>query len=182
MVGTAALALGALFAFPFRSLIAGLVVAPLIRLWWLVDAVPQGLVWVVLVGGVAVLVARMLMPGAGRRRPPGRAPAPSSRPSQLAELVQLIRRADASPWARRRLAARLSRTAVALRARRAGIPPGQAWQEIRADRWPARPELRAALHPEDAWRTRFPHRGWRHVLARAVDALWGYAKGGDVDR
>ncbi|MBC7093665.1 hypothetical protein H5T53_06645 [Candidatus Bipolaricaulota bacterium] len=181
MVGTAALALGALFAFPFRGLIAGLVVAPLIRLGWLVDAVPQGLVWLVLVGGVAVLVARMLMPVAGRR-PPGRAPAPSSRPSQLAELAQLIRRADASPWARRRLAARLSRTAVALRARREGVPPRQAWQEIRADRWPARPELRAALHPEDAWRTWFPRRGWRHILARAVDALWWYAKGGDVDR
>ncbi|MBC7097951.1 hypothetical protein H5T52_02360 [Candidatus Bipolaricaulota bacterium] len=174
----AALAVGiaAGLAFGFRGLLRELVVAPLVRLWWLMDSLPQGLVWLVAVavGALAGLRALGSMPRAERPRP--QEPRPPD--SQLIELVRLIRRAEYSPAARRELARRLARTAVGIRARREGVPPRQAWADLRAGRWPQEEELLLVLVPP-----RFPWpartgQNYLESLSRAVELLSLKARGG----
>lgn len=139
--------LAALLVLGFRGLLRDLVADPLVRLWWLIDSLPQGLVWlaVAAVGTMAALRAWAGMPSSPRhRRPTGGGEAVP----QLAALALLIRRAEYSGAARRRLAARLARLAVGMRARKEAIPARIAWRELRAGTWPEEVPLRAVLSPK----------------------------------
>lgn len=146
---------------------------------WFVDALPQTAVWFALLAILFVLTLRL-----GRRRPrPGVAAFPPPEPTQsdLAQLVACIRQAEASPHARRVLRQRLGQTAVALRVKREAIAPRQAWNDMTEGHWPSHPDVQAALYPERSRARMVPRRGYVQQLARAVDRLWLYAQGGDLD-
>lgn len=152
-----------------------------LRVWWFFDSLPQAFVW----GLVFFLLAAAFWIFAGRLKEepearPTKPPPPT--PSDLAELVRLLRQAEVSPGARRRLARRLARTAVALRTRLETVPPRQAWDELEGGQWPPDPDVRAALDPGLSWWPSPGRQGYRQTLERAVEALWRYAKGGSLDR
>lgn len=142
---------------------------------WFIDALPQAVVWGVLVLVLLVLTFRL----GGRGRRPARAREPAGGPlrSELAELTKLVRACEGSVSAQRALGTRLGRIAVALRVRREALPPDQAWDELEAGRWPPDPELQAVLRPS----RRLVPLGYRDKLAQAVDKLWLYAQGGELD-
>ncbi|RLE29170.1 hypothetical protein DRJ54_05150 [Candidatus Acetothermia bacterium] len=160
-----------------RGLLKGLIADPLVRLWWLIDSLPQGLIWlaVAALGAAVGLRAWLALPEReGRRR---LVPAGEARP-RLSELAALIRRAEYSGTARRRLAARLARLAVSARARRESIPPQVAWRELRAGRWPEDETLRAVLSPPRA----LSRPGdFLSALEQGLDALTQLTKGGRFD-
>ena len=148
-----------------------------IRVIWFVDALPQALVWFAL---LVVLFALTVRLGKGGQ-PKELRTDPERTRSDLAQLVQCIRQADLSPHARWVLQKRIGQAAVALRLRRERIAPRQAWDDVAEGRWPADPDLQAVLLPERGRARLVPRRGYTPQLARAVDWLWTYAKGGDLD-
>lgn len=172
----AAIALAAVVAYSLRWAVAW-VLDGILRVIWFVDALPQVLVWVSL---LVVLFALTIRLGKGRQPKELRADPEPAR-SDLAQLVHCIRQADLSPHARSVLQKRLGRAAVALRLRREPIPPRQAWDDVTEGRWPADSDLQAVLLPERGRARLVPRRGYTPQLARAVDWLWTYAKGGDLD-
>ncbi|MCX7750978.1 MAG: hypothetical protein N2320_05525 [Candidatus Bipolaricaulota bacterium] len=164
----------ALLTFLLRDLAAALLDGVL-RVLWFIDALPQALVWGALVLALLFLTSRLGGKGRRRARPARQEAVPTW--SELAELTGLVRDCDRSPAAQRVLAERLGRIAVALRVRREALPAGQAWEELEAGRWPPDPTLRAVLRPG---RRPVPT-GYRKQLAQAVDKLWLYAQGGQLD-
>ncbi len=144
-----------------------------IRLWWLVDSLPQQLVWsgLALIG---LLVTCFLGRGPGPKR--GRSeprPPPRRSPSQVERLAQLIRLAETSPWAREVLGRYLSERAAGLRAVREGVPREEALEEIKAGRWPADPPLAEVLRPEGEEKDK----DYAAKLAYTLEALERYVRG-----
>jgi len=138
---------GATLTLGLRGVLKGLVADPLVRLWWLIDSLPQGLVWLAM-GAVGAALAlrtwlRMPAPRRGRREFLAKGEAVP----QLAALAALIRRAEYSGAARRRLASRLARLAVGMRSHAEALPPQHIWTELRQGRWPSDPELRTLFSP-----------------------------------
>lgn len=148
----------------------------MLRVLWFIDALPQVLVWGVLV--VALLYLTTRLGGTGRRTVrTARLEATPVR-SDLSELTDLVRACEGSPSAQRALGERLGKIAVALRVRREAVAADQVWEELEAGRWPPDPELQAVLRPS----RRLVPLGYRGKLAQAVDKLWLYAQGGELDR
>ncbi len=176
-----ALLLGAgVAAFGLRFVV-GWVLDGVFYLVWFVDALPQALVWFGLLAILFVLTLRLR--GAGRRRTRSVVDKSGSEllRSDLAAVVESIRRAESSAQARGELGRRLGQAAVALRVKREAIPARQAWDDLADGLWPPRPDLQAVLCPERGRGWLGPRRGYVHDLARAVDQLWTYAQGGDFD-
>ncbi len=164
----------ALLTFLLRDLAAAFLDGVL-RVLWFIDALPQVLVWGVLVAALLYLTSRL----GGKVRRAGRPVRGDTAPirSELAELADLVRACEGSPSAQRALGERLGKIAVALRLRREALPADQAWDELEAGRWPPDPELRAVLRPS----RRLVPVGYRGKLVQAVDKLWLYAQGGELD-
>lgn len=159
---------GAALTLGLRGLLKGLVADPLVRLWWVIDSLPQGLIWlaVAALGAAVGLRAWLALPEReGTRR---LVPAGEARP-RLSELAALIRRAEYSGAARRRLASRLARLAVGMRARAEALPPQRIWMELRRGQWPQDPELRALLSPRRVSLGR--SEGYLNALERGVALL-----------
>lgn len=150
-------------------------------LWvgWFFDSLPQDVVWLLLVVVLAILSLRVA--GRGQQAREARPQAGGSTTSDLAELVELVRRAEVSPLARWKLGRRLAQVAVALRVRREAIVPRQAWDDLEDGRWPTKPELLAVLRPGHGWRLPMRSADYPRKLRAAVDALWHYAQGGELD-
>ncbi len=149
---------------------------PFLYVGWFVDRLPQVLVWGTLVF-LGVLVSRRM----GRRRRPVRRLQASSALSEdgLQTLARQIRMSDRSLWARRRLGARLSRTAVAIRVRREGVEPETAWRELRSGHWPGDERLAEVLRP--------PRRGrlgdaYARDLEYCLSLLEGWRRGEDREQ
>ncbi len=151
----------------------------LVRGWWFLDSLDQAVVWALVV--TALLFLSLSLAGRVKRERAPRGRAEPSVPSELAEVVTLVRRAEFSSLARRRLGRRLSRAAVALRVRREAIPLHQAWDDLDEARWPRKPELSAVLRPGHGWRLPMRLADYPRQLRGTVDSLWDYAKGGDLD-
>lgn len=151
------------------------VLSGFLRVLWFLDSLPQALVWFVVLFVLLVLTLRL----GGKVRPAKTGPEPrlERARSELAELAELVRECEASPYARRVLARRLGQAAVALRLHREPIVARQAWQELEEGHWPPSPALREVFHPGRTWGPR----GYRRRLALAVDKLWTYAQGGKLD-
>jgi hypothetical protein len=151
----------------------------LVRVGWFFEALPQDFVWILLVVVLGFLTLRL----AGKRRPAMkiRTPVAEPTPSDLAELVHLVRRAEVSSSARRELGRRLAGAAVAMRVRREAIRSRQAWDDLEGGRWPRGATLRAVLHPGHGWNLPLRHRDYSRQLQTTVDALWLYAQGGDFE-
>ncbi len=148
---------------------------PFLYLGWFVDRLPQVLVWGTLVV-LGVLVSRRM----GRRQARVRRFHEPSVPSQdgLETLARQIRMSDRSLWSRRRLGARLSRTAVAIRVRREGLEPEVVWRELRSGQWPRDKRLAEVLRP--------PRRGrlgdaYAHDLEHSLSLLEGWRRGDDLE-
>ncbi len=152
------------------------VLSGFLRLLWFLDSLPQALVWFVVLLVLLFLTLRL----GGKARPTtGRPEArEEAARSELAELAELVRECETSPYARRVLARRLAQAAVALRAHREPVTARDAWEDLEEGRWPSSPALREVLHPGRAWAPR----GYRKRLAQAIDELWTYAQGGKLDR
>lgn len=185
----AILAAAGLLALALQGPVAAFLAGPLVRLWWLVDSLPQQLVWGVL-ALLGLLVAFSLGRGPRRERPEPESP-PSPSQTQLERLTQLIQLAETSPWARDLLGERLCRTAAGLRALREGVHLEEAWEEIQAGRWPTAPWVAVVLQPqpEGNGKERRTLKGWiarndrryANELARALEALERYAQGGTLE-
>lgn len=146
---------------------------------WFFDSLPQDVVWLLLFIALAYLTLRL----AGRVQPTreDRTQAAAPQTSDLTELVHLVRRAEVSSLARWQLGRRLAQAAVALRVRREAVTSRQAWDALEEGRWPTRPELLAVLRPGHGWRVPMRIADYPRHLRAAVDALWNYAKGGELD-
>lgn len=150
---------------------------PLSRLWWLIDSLPQQLIWLVLsIVGFVVIFSLARGPHQKQPEPLHRR---STRENQLERLTALIQLGETSRWARDVLGQRLRETAARLRALREGIPLDSARMEIRAGRWPAHSRVTAVLlsgNAEQSKDTNYPD-----DLAYALDAIERYAQGGSVE-
>lgn len=142
---------------------------PALRVFLLLDALPQGLVWLLALGVLGLLAWRRFR----WPRAPSRPAAGKEQAKEVGaeELVGTLRRARFSPWARRHLRSRLARLAVALRCEREGVSPAEAWADLHQGRWPPDPRVRAFLRGEDA-------QNFFEDLAHALEALERYALGG----
>ncbi|MGC9530569.1 MAG: DUF7269 family protein [Candidatus Bipolaricaulaceae bacterium] len=169
---------GAALALGLPGTVRHLIVDPLVRLGWLITALPQAAVWAGLVILGAVAAGRALATlSPAERTPPS--PPPPPPPSQLEQVVRLVQRAQYSPLARRRLARRLAQAAVTLRVRREPVSHQRAWADLRSGAWPTDPDLRAVLVPARL-RSRPAQSGdFLAKLSRAVDALTELARGAD---
>ncbi len=114
-----------------------------------VDRLPQGWLWIAVsaLGAWSVLVAILRLRPSPRAmlRPPGGQTSEAS----IHELGQLIREARRQPGARASLGRRLAELSVAVRARCAGVTPGDARREVRAARWPTDASLQRVLDAQD---------------------------------
>lgn len=168
------LGLALVFFLLFLSLpgvVRDILVDPALRVFLILDALPQGLVWLLVLFLLAFLALKFFRIF-GARAPRKDKKEPSS-PFFLRDLVFLLRRARYSPWARRALRSRLARIAVALRTEREPISPDQAWEEIRSGCWPKDPVLSRFLRGEGS-------ENFLHELEEALDSLYRYAKGGEL--
>lgn len=175
----AMLAIVGLVVLALRGPVAAFLEEPLIRLWRLVQYIPQQMIWVAL-AAIGFVVTFSLGRGQRRKRPQPIALRPPSQ-TQLERLSQLIELADTSMWARDVLARRLTETASGLRALREGIHRDEALKEIRTGRWPAYPALAAVLHPKRE-EEETNDQTYSDELARALHALECYAQGGAFER
>ncbi|MGQ9699605.1 MAG: hypothetical protein ACUVQS_00795 [Candidatus Bipolaricaulaceae bacterium] len=157
----------------FPPLIRDLLVDPALRLFLLLNALPQGLVWLLAVVLLALLSLRLFWfsPREPRTREKKRGAA--SEVSPVRELALLLRRASYSPWARRALRYRLASILVALRTEREPIPANQVWEELRSGRWPGENAMGRFLRGQDA-------QDFRASLKQALDELSRYAEGGKL--
>jgi hypothetical protein len=166
--------LASLFSLLFLSLpdvVRDVLVDPALRVFLILDALPQGLVWLLVLlvlGFLALKFFRVFGAGAPRNEKPG-----ASSSLFLRDLVSLLRRSRYSPWARRAVRWRLARIAVALRMERELISPDRAWEEIREGRWPKDPVLSAFLRGEGGG-------NFLRELEEALDSLYRYAQGGEL--
>jgi len=153
---------------------AVLLTEPLSQLWWLIDSLPQRLVWIVL--AVAGFVLAVI---AGRRQPTPSPEAAQARPSsytEIARLAELIALSDHSIWARDVLGRRLCETAAGLRALREGVHRDQVREEVLTGRWPSTRSVAEVLQP----RQQEGDGNYVRGLARALDSLERYAREGDL--
>ncbi len=151
-------------------MIRDLLVDPALRIFLFLDALPQGLLWLVAVAILAVFAWYGFRWPRGPREkatPKGRREG-----SDFLELAGILRRARFSPWARRYLRTRLARLAVALRCEHERISPDKAWAELHQGRWPPDPLVRAFLQGTE-------NTGFWEALAHVVQALERYAQGGE---
>ncbi|MGQ9477719.1 MAG: DUF7269 family protein [Candidatus Bipolaricaulia bacterium] len=153
-----------LLALALRGPMAAFLTGPLTRLWWLVDSLPQRLVWGVL-ALLGFLVTFFLGRGPKQVRPEPEPP-PWRSPSQIERLAQLIQLAEDSPWARDLLRRRLRKVMAGLQALREGINLDEAQEAIESGRWPADPRLAAMLREGEA--------RYAADLAYTLDALERY--------
>ncbi len=154
--------------------VAALLTEPLSRVWWLVDSLPQRLIWIA-VAALGLVIAIAL----GRRpRQPGQGitHAGSSAHTEVERLARLIEMSNRSAWARDVLARRLCETTAGLRALREGVQRGQAREEILAGCWPADTGVSEVLQP------RHPDSDGRYAreLDRSLDSLERYAREGEL--
>ncbi len=153
---------------------AALLTEPLAQLWWLVDSLPQRLVWIVLAVAGFVLAVTV-----GRRQPtptPEVAQAHPSSYTEVARLAELIELSNRSLWARDVLSRRLCETAAGLRALREGVHRDQVRQEVLTGRWPSTRTVADVLQP----RQQEGDGNYVRGLAGALDSLERYAREGDL--
>lgn len=159
-----------LFLLGLRGFLNYVLVDPAVRLFWLLDSLPQAVIWVVLTVGLGFLSLRLLLF-------PREGPAQDHRvrkrlgKSALVELVQTIKNTRALPWYRRALEHRLARLAVTIRLERELIPAQKAWDELRSGSWPHSPALKDLLRGETKG-------DFLSALSQALEELERYAKGG----
>jgi len=171
MIFAAAVVLLAIVVHPPMT---ALLTEPLAQLWWLVDSLPQRLVWIVLAVFGFVLA---VMLGRGQRMPaPEGAQPRTSSYTELARLAELIELSDHSIWARDVLGRRLCETAAGLRALREGVHRDQVREEVLTGRWPSTRSVTDVLQPRQQETDGSYIRG----LARALDSLERYAREGDL--
>jgi len=159
--------------------VAGLLLDLILRVWWFIDGLPQGFVWGAVFSVLAVVVGVGLL-----RRSRGTAPAGargSHRPTEFAELVGLLRRAERSAGARRVVARRLTRLAWALRTHLEPVNEDQAWADLDQGKWPRHPDVVCALSPARGTVAGPRQPGYVETVERAVQVLGEYAKGGSLD-
>ena len=178
-IGTlvAMMAAAGLLVLALRRPLAAFLDEAVIGLWWLVNVVPQQVIWVLL-AVVGFVVAFSLGRSPLRARVEPTPPSPPRR-TQAERLSQLIELAETSQWAREVLGRRLSETTAGLRALREGRHPDEVREEIRSGRWPADPVLTGVLQPqgmEDG-----NNGGYAQALAHTLHALERYSKGGAVE-
>ncbi|MFP3898280.1 MAG: hypothetical protein ACLFVD_03115 [Dehalococcoidia bacterium] len=171
------LAVVGLLVLVLRGPLATLLEGPIMGLWWLVNSVPQQVIWVLL-ALVGSVVAFSLGPGPRREGVELTFPSPPRR-TQAERLSQLIELAEASQWARGVLGRRLTETTAGLRALREGRHLDEVREEIRSGRWPANPVLAAVLQPDGMEEGNSG--GYAQALAHALHALERYSKGGAVE-
>lgn len=169
-MGLTALLVALFVSFPEG--VRDLLVDPALRLFLILNALPQGLVWISAVVLLALLGLRLFwfFPREPRTRE-SRGDALEAHPAR--ELVLLLRRASYSPWARRALRYRLAAILVALRTEREPIPANQVWEELRSGRWPGDNVLGRFVQGQDS-------RDFRASLNQALDELSRYAEGGEL--
>jgi hypothetical protein len=171
MIFAAAVVLLAIVVHPPMT---ALLTEPLARLWWLVDSLPQRLVWIVL-AALGFVLAVIL----GRRQPtpsPEVAQPRQSSYTEDARLAELIELSDHSIWARDVLGRRLCETAAGLRALREGVHRDQVREELLTGRWPSTRSVADVLQP----RQQETDVSYISELARALDSLERYARDGDL--
>jgi len=174
----AVLAIAALLISAVRVPVDTLLREPLTRLWWLVDSLPQQLIWWVL--AIAGFVAVLSYTRGLQQSKQEASAKPMVRETQLDRLTALIRLADTSPWARDVLGRRLCQTAAGLRALREGIHLDDARQQLRAGRWPNQQRFAAVLQPhrEEEWTL---SDSYADDLRHTLDAMERYGHGGPFE-
>jgi hypothetical protein len=173
----AVLAAAALLALILYGPTDALLREPLSRLWWLMDSLPQQLIWVVL--SIIGFVVILSLAGGSHVKQPEPLPRRSVRESQLERLAALIQLGQTSGWARDVLGQRLRETAARLRALREGMPLDSVRAEIRTGRWPTQPRVAALLlSDKDA---QSENLNYPHDLAYALDVIERYAQGGSFE-
>lgn len=176
----AMLAAAGLLALALQGSVAAPLAEPLVRLWWLIDALPQRLVWSAL-ALIGFLLVYFLGHGPRQNRPKlGTKPPPRRSPPQIERLAQLIQLGETSLWAREVLALRLRERAADLRALREGLTLEEARTGIESGRWLADPRLARVLRPEmkegEGQASRYSYTA---ELAHALEALERYMEAKD---
>ncbi|MGB9757498.1 MAG: hypothetical protein ACP5LJ_06160 [Candidatus Bipolaricaulaceae bacterium] len=155
----------------FPDFLRDFFVDPAMRLFLILDAFPQAILWLLFVGLFAFFAFRFLSPWpkeeakVQKRRP---------RPSTAQELALLLQRARYSPWARRALRHRLARIFVNLRVEKERIAPEEAWQDLWDGTYPGDCALGRFLRGDG-------HQDFEISLKEALRDLQRYAQGGEID-
>lgn len=155
----------------FPAFVRVFLVDPALQLFLLLDALPQGILWTLLLLLLSFLGLRLI-----RRLSRARPPQPKKTTPEVSrarELSALLRRTRYSPWAKRALRQRVARLAVSLRVGRERLSPSQAWQELQSGRWPGDGALGRFLRGEDS-------PDFLSSLGQALDELERYAQGGEL--
>jgi len=147
-----------------------------IRVWWYIDAVPDVVLWIVVVVAGLWWVVRP-------RRPAERQVAEGARATRTSvqgvdRLAGNIRAARRSTGAQRLVGERVGRLAVLLRSANEGVPLELAMSEVHEGRWPRDERLVRVLRPARFAGLR------RHYLAEletALEVLESMAKGESSD-
>ncbi len=174
----AALAIAALLISAVRIPVDTLLREPLTQLWWLLDSLPQQLIWWVLsiVGFTAVLSFTRALHHSNQES----TVKPIVRETQLDRLTALIELGETSAWARDVLGRRLCQTAAGLRALQEGIHLDDARQQLRQGRWPEQHGVAALLQPHSD-KAPTPNESYADDLEHTLDAMERYAQGGPFE-
>lgn len=150
---------------------------PLARLRWLMDSLPQQLIWMLL--SIIGFVVILSLAGGPQSKQPEPMPMRSMRESQLERLAALIQLGETSPWARDVLGQRLRETAARLRVLREGVSLDSVRAEIGTGRWPTQPRVAAVLLSDKEVQSK--DLNYPHDLAYALDVIERYAQGGSFE-
>ncbi len=167
LMGSAALAL--IMRGPAEALLR----EPLAFLWWLIDSLPQQLIWSMLTI-IGFLMVFSLARGPRHERPYSPV-APTPHETETQRLTQLILLAENSDWAREVMGRRLSETAAALRALREREQRGRVRDEILTGCWPADRSVSEVQPRQPENRGRYARE-----VAQSLDSLERYAREGEL--
>jgi len=151
---------------------------PLALMWWLIDSLPQQLIWGMLTV-IGFLMAFSLTRGPRNDRPES-AVASALPETRVQQLTQLILLAENSGWARDVMGRSLRETAAALRALREGIPLDLARQALREGRWLNQQSFAAVPQPHREEEQTLSD-SYADDLGHTLDAMERYAHGGPLE-
>ena len=174
------LALAGIFVFGMQDLLVALI-SPVLMLFWLIDLLPEFVVWamVVILGAAVAQRARRALPLHHHTQlEVKKEPISFTENETVAYIASLVQQANTSMVARDILGRHLAELAVSLLCRRQCISPPEAWNLMHRGKWPMDQRIYRVLFPPQALR---PAKKYLQALEYTVTFLEHYDRGGIDD-